>query len=285
MDKLINISKQLYSNKPDSELKKFTSRKSLFTGIKEIDNKFGFPYGQYIILGNPGIGKSWFALWLTRVFFMYNQINSVYFSLEMPEQSVRSRLLQQWSDLNKYQFEGGASVEESLKMLRNDVIIVDTFFEDNTKMRTPENFERMVDEYYSYGYKVFHFDHLHELDGAMDKTKNTMTTFKWGEVFQRITKKYNDIWLFIFAQPNSEASKKLILKRTDIYGSKALTYKCDYVISINKGFKEDEWGIPQDDGDSRDIKLYVDKSRYTTEKNFGINLHLDFTGNFKSRDI
>jgi len=278
---MTNISTKLYSNRPDRYLTKFNKRESLLTGIEKIDVNFNFPYGYYVILGQPGTGKSWFALWLTRVFYMYNQVNSVYFSLEMPEQAIRARILQQWSDLNKHQFEGGGNTEESLKMLRNDVIVVDTFFEDDTSKQTPERFEIMIDEYYKYGYRVFHFDHLHELSGASDNQKNQGVTEVWAKVFQKISKKYSDIWLFIFAQPNGASMKKNILQKDDILGSKSITHKCDYVLSLNRKQNLDEDGMVLIDQEDRNIILYIAKTRYTEKASIGFKLLFDYTGNFK----
>lgn len=285
MKNITDISNKLYSNKSNKEILDFKKRATLKTGIQKIDNNFDFPYGYYLIMGNPGIGKSWFAIWLTRVFYKYNQINSVFFSLEMTEQAVRSRILQQWSDLTRDKFFQGESTQRAIDLLIQDPIIVDTFFENDTKKRTPQNFEAMVDEYYTYGYRVFHFDHLHELDGTTDNNTNQKVTGEWGNTFQKISKKYDDIWLFIFAQPNSEASKKKIIKRTDILGSKSITYKADYIMSINKGFDVDDWGIPMAGEDPRGIMLYLDKTRYTDPAHIGFKLMLDETGNFRSKDI
>lgn len=280
MNEIINLSTKLYSNKSDKELSTFKKRNSLFTGIEMIDKTFNFPYGYYLVMGNPGVGKSWFALWLTKVFFIFNNENTVFFSLEMNEQALRSRMLQAWSGLTKSHFEAGGDISFALDLLKNDMIIVDTFFEERLEMRTPQNFERMVDEYYKYGYRIFHFDHLHEIEGATDNYKSQEVTGKWGAVFQRISKKYDDIWLFIFAQPNAEASKKRILRRTDILGSKSITYKADYILSINKGYEVDEWGIPDDEEETEKRVLYLDKTRYTDQPDISFPLKLNSTGNF-----
>lgn len=275
-----SIADKLYSSKTREELKHFEKRAQLLTGISPIDNDFTFPYGYYVILGNPGTGKSWFAIWLSRVFYKHNQMTSVYFSLEMPEQVMRARILQQWSDLNKAEFESGGNISHALELLERDVLLVDNFYEEDTKGRTPANFELWVDEYYKMGYRIFHFDHLHEIDGANDNALNQKATELWAKCFQKICKKYNDIWLFVYAQPNGAAANKKILRRTDIAGSKAITQKCDYVLSLNKDIQLDDNGMPISDTGDRTIFLFLDKTRYTTQPYLLFRLHFAYTGNF-----
>lgn len=275
------IAKKLYSSKTVKELNKVEKKESLNTGISYIDNDFGFPCGYYVILGNPGTGKSWFALWLARMFYRHDQQTSVYFSLEMPEQMVRQRILQQWSDFTKSRLESGENPTEAIDLMSKDVILVDDFYSEDTTQQTPENFALWLKEYYRLGYRIFQFDHLHELFGANDNSKNQHVTEEWAKCFQKICKQYQDIWLIIYAQPNGAAANKKILRRTDIAGSKAITQKCDYVMSLNRPIEVDEdLGVSVIDDNERKILVWVDKSRYTEKSHLGFRIYFSETGNF-----
>lgn len=269
---------QLFSGKTDEQLKKNEVKVGLHTGIGYVDTDFGFPTGNYVIIGNPGTGKSWFALWLTRMFYRNDGMKSVYFSLEMTEQVIRTRILQQWSDITKQQLETGANVQDAINLMKEDVLVVDTTFQDTNQ--DPALFEEFVDKFYELGYRIFHFDHLHELMGANDNKSNQTITEKWAKVFQQICKKYSDIWLFIYAQPNGASANKKILRRTDIAGSKAITQKCDYCLSLNRNLELDDNGVPIIDKTNREIIVFVDKSRFTIEQYFGFKLYFHLTGNF-----
>lgn len=279
---LEDISKKMYSSKTLKELKNFDKRDDLTTGIPYIDRDFSFPVGYYVILGNPGVGKSWFALWLSRVFYRHNGMSSVYFTLEMPEQILRSRILQQWSDLTKTAFESGGDFSQALALLGEDVIVVDDFYTENTKYQTPQMFLDWIKEYYSLGYRIFHFDHLHELAGANDNSRNQAVTESWAKTFQKVCKDYPDIWLFVYAQPNGAAANKRILRRTDIAGSKAITQKCDFFLSLNRNIELDENGLLTIDSNDRQIILYLDKTRYTEKVHIGFKLHFSETANYHS---
>lgn len=275
------IIKKLYSSKNLKTLTEVEKKDALNTGINYIDNEFGFPCGYYVILGNPGTGKSWFALWLSRVFYRHHGQQSVYFSLEMPEPMVRKRILQQWSDLTKSQLESGVNAGEAVALMGKDVIVIDEFCAEDTKHQTPDNFRAWIDKYYQLGYHIFHFDHLHELEGANDNAKNQGVTELWAKTFQKICKDYPDIWLFIYAQPNGAAANKMLLRRTDIAGSKAITQKCDYVLSLNRPVEVDEkLGVVIVDDNDRNILIWLDKTRYTENSHIGFRVHFSETGNF-----
>jgi hypothetical protein len=276
------IANELYSIKPDSELLSIEKKLELNTGITAIDADFGFPAGYYVIAGNPGAGKSWFALWLARVFWKHNGKKSVYFSLEMPEPIVRQRILQQWSDLNKADYENRKSELSALDNLRQDVIIVDTFYSEDSKKQNVKNFTDLVNKYYDLGYRCFHFDHLHELDGANVNQTNQKVTEDWAKGFQNIVKDKPEIWIFVYAQPNGAAAEKKILRRTDISGSKAITQKCDYFLSLNRIVNLDENGIMITNSNDRQVILYIDKSRYTEKVHIGFKLFFSETANFYS---
>ena len=158
----------------------------------------------------------------------------------MPEPIVRSRILQQWSDLTKSEFDQGKSSDQAIGLMNKDAIVVDDFYTEDTKFQTPETFSDWVAEYYRLGFRIFHFDHLHELEGANDNAKNQSVTEKWAKTFQKICKDHPDVWLFVYAQPNGAAQNRKILRRTDIAGSKAITQKCDYLISLNRNFEIDD---------------------------------------------
>lgn len=275
------INQKLYSTKTEKMLLKIERKDKLSTGIPEIDNDFGFPTGYYVILGNPGVGKSWFSLWLSRVFYRHNQMMSVYFTLEMPEPIVRARIFQQWSDLTKSQLENGSSTDQAMDLMRRNILVVDDFYSEDTKHQTPDNFQKWIVEYYKLGYRVFHFDHLHELAGANDNAANQKVTEKWAKTFQGICKDYPDIWLFIYAQPNGAAANKKVLRRTDIAGSKAITQKCDYVMSLNRNFElDDTTGVAVMNSDDRLVMLYLDKTRHTESAHIVFKLYFSTTGNY-----
>jgi predicted NACHT family NTPase len=272
---------KLYSSATLEELKRFEKKDSLNTGISYVDNDFGFPSGYYVILGNPGTGKSWFALWLSRMFYRHDGMKSVYFTLEMPEPMVRKRILQQWSDITKSQLESGTPTHQATDLMSQDVIVVDDFYAEEAEKQTPENFEVWIRTYYQLGYRIFHFDHLHELLGSNDNAKNQKVTETWAKCFQNLCKKYTDIWLMIYAQPNGASANKKILRRTDISGSKAITMKCDYFLSLNRNIDIDEkTGVVLVDENERNIILYLDKTRYTEKTHIGFRIHFSETGNF-----
>ena len=278
-----DIAQKLFSSRTVSELAVVEKKESLETGIEKIDTYFGFPTGYYVILGNPGTGKSWFALWLSRMFYRHNQKRSVYFTLEMPEPIVRQRILQQWSDLGKVEVEAGSPTTEALNLISQDVITVDDFYTEDTKYQTPKTFAAWIKSYYDVGFRVFHFDHLHELAGANDNTSNQRVTDSWAKTFQKICKDYPDIWLIIYAQPNGAAGNKKILRRTDIAGSKAITQKCDYCMSLNRAIEIDEkTGLIKVNDTERNIILYLDKTRYTENVHIAFRLYFSKTGNFHS---
>lgn len=276
-----NISNKLYSNMSFEEIVRVPVRKNLKTGINKIDRDFGFPSGFYVICGNPGTGKGFFALWLSKTFYELESMSSVYYSLEMPESLVRERVLQSWSNLTREDYLYKADVSKAVNLLSEDMFVVDTFHNDDQGLQTPDNFIASFEEYYELGYRIFHFDHLHEIDGANDTAKNQSVTEKWSKVFQEISKKYDDVWLFVYVQPNGAGASKMILRRTDISGSKAITQKCDFFISLNRKIEIDDRGMISVDNFNREIILFLDKTRYTSKAHIGFRLIFDLTGNFR----
>lgn len=279
MKKILPIPKitKLYSNWDDEDIRKIEIRKRLKTNITELDKLIKFPSGFYIISSNPGVGKSWFALWLSKTFYKLHNKKSIYFNLEMDETLVRARIHQSWSGLNQMQYEAGMNIDKALDLMKKDIIVVDNFFAEDTKLRTPQNFYEYLIYYYSKGYRCFHFDHLHELDGMNDNNKNQQLNEEWSAIFKKLNDELDDIWLFIYAQPNGMAGSKPILRRTDIAGSKAITQRCEFFISLNKRIKKDYEDANEED---RNIYVFLDKGRTETKTHCGCWIRLDETGNF-----
>lgn len=268
-----------YSDKSDEDLLIVEHRECMPMGIAKLDKNFPFPTGYYVICANPGAGKGWWALWMSRKAFTKYNKKTVYFSLEMSEDLIRARILQAWSDLTQRQFESGMNPSGALDLLKRDVLIVDLFHSDDGAKQTPENFNSLFEMYYLLGYRIFHFDHLHELSGANDNMKNQGVTDSWAKTFQNICKKYKDVWLFVYAQPNGASANKPILKRTDIAGSKAITQKCEFFLSLNRIIKKetDETNGHED----RQMIVWLDKSRVTSAAHIGFKLFFSLTGNFQ----
>ena len=247
--------------------------------------RFSFPSGFYVICGNPGSGKGFFAIWLARRFFALKQKRTVLYSLEMPESLVRQRMLQAWSDLTEGQYLAGESTFQGEQLIQQNVLAVYPFGEDDIAYQTPENFQKDVAEQYLKGYRIFMFDHLHELAGANDNDTNQGLTDKWGKAFQQTSKLYPDIWLIVFAQPNSAAARKRYLTKNDMLGSKSISHKAEFFLSLNRMMELDAQGEIAVDGTHREVILYVDKNRITSSQHIGISLYFDETGNFSQEQI
>ena len=263
-----------------TELTMPTPRRTINCGLRQIDAKFSFPSGYAVILGNPGSGKGWWALWSSKQFFTLHGLKTVYFSLEMTEPTIRARILQAWSNLTQKQYESNADTTPAEKLMKQDAIVVYPFGFDDTGYQTPENFKRDFEDFYQQGYRVFHFDHFHELSGMNDNERNLKVAEEWALAFRDAVKEHDDVWLFVYAQPNGAAARKKILRREDISGSKVITHKCDLFISINRSIKESKTGEIEIDANNRGIILWVDKNRHGSNAYFGIETSLSLTGNF-----
>lgn len=278
--------KQLYQLDFD-ELVNIQQREMLTTGVHEIDSEFKHPTGYYVICANPGVGKGWWALWLTRKFWQRHQKRSVYFSLEMTTDLIRRRILQQWSVLTEKQFnevianKDYEKLQPAYEMLRQDMLRVDEFGGSDTSSVKPEVFRKKIEEYHKMGFRIFHFDHLHEIDGANSNETNQKVTETWAKCFQNICKDFSDIWLFVFAQPRGEASKKRYLERTDISGSKAITQKCEFFYSLNR--KTDLEKEKTSNEDDRLVEILLDKNRITSAQYTTYKMQFSLTGNFIGR--
>ena len=100
----------------------------------------------------------------------------------------------------------------------------------------------------------------------------------WSAVFKKINDDFPDIWLFIYAQPNGNASKKDVLKRVDIAGSKSITQRCEYFVSLNR-----EKVRETNEDEDRSIFVYLDKGRTQTRSHIGTWIYFDVTGNFRNK--
>lgn len=284
-EQVVNNAKQLYQLNFE-ELISIEQREMLTTGVAEIDSEFKHPTGYYVICANPGVGKGWWALWLSRKFWQRHQKKSVYFSLEMTTDLIKKRILQQWSVLTENQFNEAIAnkqhdlLKPAFEMLKQDMFRVDEFGGSDTSQVKPEVFKKKIEEYYKLGFRIFHFDHLHEIDGANSNETNQKVTETWAKCFQNICKDFPDIWLFVFAQPRGEASKKRYLERTDISGSKAITQKCEFFYSLNRKIDLDKDNSFAGTGDERMVEVLLDKNRITSAQYTVYKLQFSLTGNF-----
>ncbi len=273
----------LYSKLSDEELLKVDKRPRMKTGLPEMDKMFDWPSGYYVICANPGVGKGWFAMWLARKFWQYGKIKTAYFTLEMSEQMIRTRLLQAWSDLSFSAFENGGDTTQAKEMLRKDVMAVYPFGHKDQRYQTPENFSKDFEEIYDHGYRMFVFDHLHELSGMNSNDTNQSVVERWGKAFQEVMKnpKFSDVWLMVYSQPNGFAASKEVITKTDIAGSKSITQKCEFFISLNRKIKFDkQTHMPIADQDERSVFLWIDKNRVSTTQYRGQTIYFSENGNF-----
>lgn len=243
---------------------------TLRTGISKIDSKFQFSPGFHLIVGSPGVGKSWFCTWLGRQFAFIEKKKSVFFSLEMGESLIKRRLLQQWSLQTEKDFDI-SKTKETQESLRKDDFIVN-FFEE----RTEKEFCKLVGNFYSEGYRVFLFDHFHQLPGA--KSDNKTASEKWGRAFEWLRNQYPDIYLIVFAQPNKASYRKLALQMGDVYESGSLIEKCDSFISLSFSKKQNKDEIS--DQVDRERIFWVDKNRLSGSSGFGVKIYFSEDANF-----
>lgn len=253
-------------------------------GFSVLDEKFDFPAGFYLFVAPPGGCKSWLSLYLARRWWEEYKNKTVLFSLEMSESLVRGRLLQAWSDLTEEEYLSGTNTDKAQRLLKQDAIVVDEFGQqDAAKMVTPENYERRINELYALGYRNFIFDHIHEIPGSIANETNAQILEPWSLTFQKISKKYTDVWQIVFAQPNAASAAKRVLRRIDMMGSKGPSYKADVFISLNRNVKTKEKDLSDstDPEENRDIFFWVDKNRKGTNQLFGWHMIFLPTGNFE----
>lgn len=272
-----------FSEMTDDEIREKEIRETVSLGFGKLDRDFGFPTGFYLILGNSGAGKSWFSLFIARQLFERHQKKTAYFSIEMTLNEIKTRLLQAWSDIPYRDFKAGqGDTTKAISLMKKDAITFHRFANDGVEYETPDNFEKDFLKFKSQGYKVFIFDHLHELEGAIEMEKNQKIMSEWGKLFQKLSGEHLDCWFFIFAQPGAGASNKRILDRNDIWGSKTINYKVQFIMTLNNMVEKDENGLPiQRDGAEKPIMIFLDKNRYTPAQYIVENTALLDTGNFR----
>jgi hypothetical protein len=264
-------------------------RECLPLGVEEIDILFQHPAGFYVICANPGVGKGWWALWLSRKFWELHKKKTIYFSLEMSINLIKPRILQQWSSLTEKEYQNAiendkTKLSKAVSMIRKGAIHIDEMGGSDTSVVKPEIFKKKIIEYYKQGYRIFHFDHLHELEGANVNNKNQEVVETWAKVFQGLCKDLPDIWLFVFAQPNGQAHMKKILTKNDVAGSKSIAQKCEFFYSLNRIVELDtETNSVKVVNDNREVVMFLDKNRITSAQYVAFNLYFSHTGNFLSK--
>ena len=275
-----------YSEMTDKDIRSKEIREVLKTGFFKFDTDFGWPAGSYLIIGNTGAGKSWFALSLARQIFLRNDKKTAYFSVEMTPEQIKTRLLQAWSDIRYKDFYDGCDTSKAERLMRKDAITFHSFSKkDNDKYSSPENFEKDFKMFYNAGYRIFMFDHLHEVPGATEMEQNPKVMAKWGTLFKKLEGENTDCWFFIFAQPVSTAAKKKILDMNDIWGSKTINFKIQFIITLNDFSEKDTDGfsIAPIDG-KKPITIFLSKNRFTPANFIKEQTYLLDTGNFESTE-
>lgn len=263
----------------EEELKNHKEYPKLKLGIEQLDQA-GVPSGMLLLIGQSGAGKSWMMNHIVRVAWELNQKKSVIFSLEMDQQGLTKRMLQSYSNLSVSDMTYGGDVTPGIKVIREaDPIIIDYTQVDRDAV-TPLSFSQSVHEYYAKGYRVFLFDHFHEIPGVSTNDKNQQQTEIWGDAFKAIRNTYDDVWLFVLVQSNKEGYKKDILTKEFVSGSSALVNKCDYFLSINRKEKADA-NIAYEISKPKNLVLWVDKNRRSFADRFAVQATLDNTGNFR----
>lgn len=272
------IPKTRLKNLTLEELTSFKKYPKLKIGIEQLDEA-GIPSGMNLIIGQSGSGKSWFMNHIVKTAYQFNKQKSVIFTLEMDTVGLTKRMMQSFSNLTATQVENGETSEIGIKIIQKiDPIIIDYTQVDRDAI-TPLSFSQAVHEYYAQGYRVFLFDHFHEIPGISTNEKNQQQTEIWGDAFKAIRNTYDDVWLFILVQSNKEGYKKDILTKEFVSGSSALVNKCDYFLSINREEKPDP-NLALELDKPKYLSLWVDKNRRSFADRFAVRVVLDNTGNF-----
>lgn len=263
----------------DEELKSHKEYPNLKLGIEQLD-RAGVPSGMELIIGQSGAGKSWFMNHIIKAAWELNQQRSVVFSLEMDTQGLIKRMLQSYSNLSvSDMIYGGGKTQKGIDLIREAKPIIVDYTQVDRDAITPLSFTQIVHEYYASGYRVFLFDHFHEIPGVSTNDKNQQQTEIWGDAFKAIRNTYDDVWLFILVQSNKEGYKKKILTKEFVSGSSALVNKCDYFLSVNRDGDPDP-NLVLEMSKPKNITLWVDKNRRSFADRFAVPCLLDNTGNF-----
>jgi len=246
----------------DEELSRITHYPTLKTGISNLD-RGGLPPGMNLIIGQSGAGKSWFMNHLVKCAWTLNKKRSVVFSLEMDFDGLKKRMIQSFSGLTYEQFVYGGDISSGIKILREvNPVIIDYTKQESDRITTAD-FLTKAHQLYKEGYRVFIFDHFHEIPGATVNERNQQVTEQWADAFKLLRNTYDDLWLFILVQSNKEGYKAKILKKENVSGSSALVNKCDFFLSLNR--TEDPDSMENVDfAQDKVVKIWVDKSRRTS---------------------
>lgn len=279
-----------FSLMSDEEILHTEEYELLRFGIPKMDigeRAVGITPGWTIIAASQGIGKSWMMLHLTKVFYDKHNKRSVLLSLEMPKDALKERALQAYSELTQDQYKRGASVEKGIKFLKECNPIIQEFGLDDGSKITPDELTNIIDYWYSKGYRVFQFDHLHQISGMSDiKTANVVAD-KWSWAIKNVVDKYKDIWFIAYAQTNKDAATRPVKKEDIRYGSPFID-KCDMVFSLNnpaamiearkaaKQNLEEVYNPPS----NRQIFIYLSKTRKLSVGLGGWMVYHSLTGNF-----
>lgn len=262
----------------DEELQSHKEYPKLKLGIEQLDQA-GVPSGMLLLIGQSGAGKSWFMNHIVKVAWELNKQKSVIFSLEMDTQGLIRRMLQSYSNLTVTDMVYGKKTEKGIATIRDAKPVIVDYTQVDRDAITPLSFTQTVHEYYAQGYRVFLFDHFHEIPGVSTNDKNQQQTEIWGDVFKAIRNTYDDVWLFVLVQSNKEGYKKDILTKEYVSGSSALVNKCDYFLSLNRKEKPDQ-NLALEMSKPKNITLWVDKNRRSFADRFAVPCLLDNTGNF-----
>lgn len=274
------IPKTNLGNLTDEELKTHKEYPKIKLGIEQLDQAGGIPSGMELLIGQSGAGKSWFMNHVVKAAWELNKQRSVIFSLEMDQQGLVKRMLQSYSNLTITDMMYGGNTQKGIEFIREAKPVVVDYTQVDRDAITQLSFSQAVHEYYSQGYRVFLFDHFHEIPGASTNDKNQQMTEIWGDAFKAIRNEYDDAWLFILVQSNKEGYKKDLLTKEFVSGSSALVNKCDYFLSLNRKEKPDK-NLVFEMTRPKIITLWVDKNRRGFADRFAAPCLLDNTGNFK----
>jgi hypothetical protein len=274
-----NLAIAEYDNMTDSEILTMVRPQLAKLGISKLDILFDWPAGFYLICGISNVGKGFFASWVGRRLYEQCGLKSVLFSLEMPENLVRDRCLQSWSDKTKVEYLETGATKEAIKKLKDSFRVIEFNLHD-IKKQTPTQFKKEFERFYKQGYRCFTFDHLLELSGATDNASAQKVSQEWGKTFQEISKYHKDCWLFVYTQKriekNNNRDSKNLVYMSDIQGAKSPIQKSDVFIGISRG-KED--GI-----DTRDFYVHIEKNRFGESK-FFVKLYFAPDGNFYDSEV
>jgi hypothetical protein len=273
----------IFSEMSETQLTKVFEGERLSTGLSTIDHNFGWTPGSCLIIGHPGSGKSWLALWLARQFYARHNKKTMFWSLEMSSEGTKKRLLQSWSDLTKEATEYGQNTQQAEKMLKDDAIALQTW-EDTSITLTPELFTEMSEKHIQEGTEVIIVDHFHHLPGVGgDNDSNQRFAGEWSRAFSSLCKNHPNIWLFVMAQPNASGSNETILRPDSIKGSKTPRQYFEYIITLSSEMVDLGDGDLSLKPESRKRILYVWKNR-NGEQFFGERTELLPTGNFQTTE-